>query len=164
MDESKTSAFVNVKDQIGYCGIWCGSCVAGNGTLQVLTRKYKDLTETYDLKQWAPKEFDYDEFAKGLKSIADMPACPGCLQGGGNPQCEMRSCAQERSLDDCSRCAEEECSHSEALDKMRTAAEEAGLTVKKEDADPEPLIRSWMEILAENWPSSLLFIDKENAG
>ena len=32
----------NVKDQIGYCGIWCGSCIVGNGALRELTRKYED--------------------------------------------------------------------------------------------------------------------------
>lgn len=31
---STTKHFDSVKDQIGRCGIWCGSCVAGNGVLQ----------------------------------------------------------------------------------------------------------------------------------
>ncbi len=27
----KTTAFDRVKDQVGCCGIWCGSCIVGNG-------------------------------------------------------------------------------------------------------------------------------------
>ena len=46
-ENKKIDALENVKNQIGYCGIWCGSCIVGNGTLRELTDKYKDLTETY---------------------------------------------------------------------------------------------------------------------
>ena len=69
--------FDNVKDQIGYCGIWCGSCVAGNGALKELTKKYAEIVDRYDLKDWAPKDFDFKEFRKGFSSIESMPVCPG---------------------------------------------------------------------------------------
>jgi len=55
--------FDNVKDQTGYCGIWCGSCVAGNGVLQELTERYDRIIKDYDLEQWAPKDFDFKEHA-----------------------------------------------------------------------------------------------------
>ncbi len=61
MSSSNGSGFENVKNQIGYCGIWCGSCVAGNGTLAELAGRMKTTTEAYGLKQWAPKDFDYDK-------------------------------------------------------------------------------------------------------
>lgn len=153
----KDSAFENVKDQIGFCGLWCGSCVAGNSTLQVLTSKYLALTEAYDLKQWAPEDFDYAEFEKGLRSIESMPGCPGCLQGGGNPECVMRACAQAKALADCTECREPECEHTEALSKMRKAAREAGLFVKDQDSDSRELIEKWTGELKTRWPSSLLF-------
>jgi hypothetical protein len=35
-----TKGFENVKSQIGFCGIWCGSCLGGNGAVLELTRKY----------------------------------------------------------------------------------------------------------------------------
>lgn len=155
------SAFESVNDQIGFCGIWCGSCVAGNGTLQVLTSKYLALTEAYDLRQWAPKDFDYAEFDKGLRSIRSMPGCPGCLEGGGNPECAMRSCAQDKSLADCTECREPECEHEEALSKMRNAAREAGLRVKDTKADTRELINRWTGEIKETWPSSLLFQNED---
>ena len=151
------SAFENTADQLGFCGIWCGSCVAGNGSLQVLTQKYRALTEAYGLKSWAPQDFDYAEFAKGLKSIQDMPTCPGCLQGGGDPECVMRKCAQQKKLSDCTLCPESECPHAEALNKMRLAARAAGLIVKDKDADAQELIKFGILEIRTGWPSALLF-------
>ena len=81
-------AFENVKNQIGFCGIWCGSCIVGNGTLRELTKRYEELIERYDLEAWAPKDFDFQEFKNGLTSIQAMPFCRGCLQEDGRPNCE----------------------------------------------------------------------------
>ena len=39
----KAKAFENVQGQIGFCGIWCGSCVVGNGTLKELTKRYEEI-------------------------------------------------------------------------------------------------------------------------
>ncbi|MCK4594053.1 hypothetical protein KAU45_06085 [bacterium] len=50
--------FDNVKDQIGCCGIWCGSCGAGNGALGELSRRYADLVRKYGLPHWGPKDVD----------------------------------------------------------------------------------------------------------
>ncbi len=162
MNTTKIGAFKDIKNQIGYCGIWCGSCVAGNGTLQELTHRYKEVTEAYDLKDWAPKDFDFGEFSKGLESIKDMPLCPGCLKEGGSPECGMRLCAREKQLDDCSDCpAPESCAHKEALDKMRSAALEAGLLVKTEKDDSETLIQEWTTKLKTTWPSLILFMDED---
>ena len=71
----KVKPFENVKDQIGYCGIWCGSCVVGNGTLRELTKRYEEIIKSYGLEHWAPKDFDFKEFMKGLASIETMPLC-----------------------------------------------------------------------------------------
>lgn len=40
-----TSPFANVKNQIGFCALWCGSCTVGNGVLRELTRRYKQLIQ-----------------------------------------------------------------------------------------------------------------------
>jgi hypothetical protein len=47
MGAPEKKAFENVKSQIGFCGIWCGSCVVGNGTLRELTRKFEEMTRAY---------------------------------------------------------------------------------------------------------------------
>jgi hypothetical protein len=158
-----TKHFDNLKDQIGYCGIWCGSCVAGNGVLQVLTQKYAKIIKDYGLEQWAPKDFDFEEFTKGLASIQKMPLCVGCLRGGGRDDCEIRICATNKKITACSECDKaEKCAHTEILNKMRSGAKEAGLFVKMEKTDGKKLIAQWTDQLKNEWSSSLLFMDDEN--
>ena len=137
-------AFKNVKNQIGFCGIWCGSCVVGNGTLRELTKKYTAIIKNYGLEGWASKDFNFKEFAKGLASIQTSPLCQGCLKGGGRDNCEMRACALNKSLSDCSQCDKpEKCKNLEILQKMRTGARDAGLSVKTEDTDSQEFIKKW---------------------
>ncbi|UCE96321.1 MAG: DUF3795 domain-containing protein [Candidatus Bathyarchaeota archaeon] len=155
----RAKAFENVKNQIGYCGIWCGSCVVGNGTLRELTKKYETIIENYDLEGWAPQDFDFKEFEKGLASIQTIPLCPGCLKGGGRSNCEMKSCATNKGITDCSQCDQPKtCENLEILQKMRTGASDAGLHVKTKDIDPKELIRNWTKELKTKWPCCILFL------
>jgi hypothetical protein len=150
--------FENVKDQIGYCGIWCGSCVAGNGVLQELTERYNKMIRDYGLEQWAPKDFDFKEFIKGLQSLIKMPLCPGCLNGGGRDDCEIRACVLNKNLADCSECDRPDlCKNKDLLETMQKGALKAGLMVKIEDTDRNILLEEWMDQLKNTWPSSLLF-------
>ncbi|MDH5787087.1 MAG: DUF3795 domain-containing protein, partial [Candidatus Bathyarchaeota archaeon] len=89
----KIETFENVKDQIGFCGIWCGSCVVGNGVLRELTKRYGEIIKKYGVDEWGPKDFDVKEFMNGLASIQTIPVCQGCLKDGGRTNCEMRNCA-----------------------------------------------------------------------
>ncbi len=76
--------FDDVENQIGFCGIWCGSCPAGNGSVVELTRRYEEVVKKNQLEKWAPKDFDFEEFMKGLASLQKVSLCQGCLKGGGN--------------------------------------------------------------------------------
>ncbi len=155
-------AFENVKDQIGFCGIWCGSCVVGNGVLRELTKKYKELIDAYGLQDWAPKDFDYQEFSKELESIQRMPLCTGCLKGGGRDNCEIRTCALEKSLEDCTLCQEfGQCKNTELLEHMRSGARNAGLFVMSEDADKQGILGQWSADLRSKWPCCILFINDQ---
>jgi hypothetical protein len=157
-NQHRTQAFENVRDQIGSCGIWCGSCIVGNGALQELTRRYKELIGVYGLEEWGPKDFDYKELLQGLGSIQSIPLCLGCLKGGGRENCEMRSCAEHRKISGCQACAELiECKHTELLNHMRSGAIKAGLFVNTEDIDRQQLIKNWTAKLRTHWPCSVLF-------
>ena len=75
--ELNTRAFENVKDQIGYCGIWCGSCIVGNGLLRELTKKYEFLINGYGVDSWGAKDFDGKEFNwTGRKCCRATMLCP----------------------------------------------------------------------------------------
>lgn len=96
--------FDDVENQIGFCGIWCGSCAAGNGSVVDLTRRYEETVKKNRMEKWAPKDFDFKEFMKGLASLQKVPLCKGCVKGGGNPTCTIRICAKEKKVCNCSQC------------------------------------------------------------
>ncbi len=151
-------AYESVRRQIGICGIWCGSCIVGNGTLRELTRKYRELITVYSLDEWGPRDFDYKELFKGLESIEKVPLCSGCLRGGGRENCEMRACAERRKISGCHICAGHvECKHAELLNHMRSGATKAGLFINTEDVDRQQLTRDWTAKLKTRWPCSILF-------
>ncbi len=157
-ENQDTNAFENVKNQIGFCGIWCGSCVVGNGTLRELTKRYKELINAYDLKDWAPKDFDFDEFYKGLESIQKSQLCAGCIKGGGRDNCEIRTCAMEKGFEDCTSCRQFGQCRIELLEHMRCGARKAGLFVKTQD-DEREVVERWMSELKAKWPCCILFIN-----
>ena len=155
----EAKAFENVKNQIGFCGIWCGSCVVGNGVLRELTKRYEEIIKGYGLEEWAPKDFDFKEFMKGLASIQAMPSCQGCLKGDGKPNCEIRGCASNKTIADCSECNQPTaCKNLETLQKMRTGARQANLLVKTENVDRQELIDKWTAELKSEWPLCILFL------
>jgi hypothetical protein len=157
-DGEAGKAFENVRDQIGTCGIWCGSCIVGNGSLRELTRKYRGLITIYSLDEWGPKDVNYGELLRALESIESMPSCSGCLKGGGRDHCEMRSCAESKRITGCSACRETAaCKHLEVLQHMRSGAIKAGLFVTTEDLNKQHLIENWTSKLKASWPASALF-------
>lgn len=153
----KPEAFDNVKDQIGFCGIWCGSCVVGNGALKELTSRYQDVIQNYGLGEWASAGFDFKEFEKRLASIQEVSVCLGCLNGGGRDNCEMRRCASSRSAASCCECNDfMECEHSGVLKKMREGAQSADLSVRNRDVDAHDFIAKEIDALRKRFPSCIL--------
>jgi hypothetical protein len=66
--------FENVRDQIGFCGIWCGSCAVGNGALRELTKRYEDVVKGYGLEGCAgcdqPEACDSAELLRVMRTGA----------------------------------------------------------------------------------------------
>ncbi len=153
-------AFEQVRPQIGACGIWCGSCAVGNGSLRELARRFGKVLDSHGVGGWAPPELDYPAFAAGLGTIRDIASCPGCRSFGGRSDCVMRACTTKRGIAECIGCTDPTaCPHRETLEKMRTGARAAGLFVKTEEADPQALLVDWTAKLKTQWPSCILFLD-----
>ncbi len=124
-----------------------------------LTKKYEEIIERYGLEEWAPKDFDFKEFMKGLASIQAMPSCLGCLKGDGRPNCEIRACASNKNITDCSECDQPmACKNLETLQKMRTGAHRANILVKTKNVDRHELIEKWTAELKSKWPCCILFL------
>lgn len=147
-----------MKDQIGFCGIWCGSCVAGNGATSELARKFQEAAKKHNLEKWAPKDFNFKEFEKGLSSIQRMHTCPGCRKGGGLSTCAVRICALKRGFDDCSKCGGLiECRNFEHLEKENPKIKEKLLETK--NMDRKELLRKWMSELRTKWPHCIVICE-----
>lgn len=111
MAAMKEEAFNIVKDQAGPCGITCGTCVLGNGTIAETAGKTKSYIAGYGIKEWAPlvpggAEINWAETEKTLMWMTKYANCQGCEKGGGPPDCTIRLCANEKSIQLCSQCGE----------------------------------------------------------
>ncbi|MFX1299747.1 MAG: DUF3795 domain-containing protein [Promethearchaeota archaeon] len=152
----KVTPFENVKDQLGFCGIWCGSCPAGNSEIVELTRIYEEIVKKNKLEKWAPKDFDFNEFTKGLSSIQKMTICSGCHKGGGNPTCAVRICAQKRNILNCSQCDElSVCKNFKELEKSHPRIKEDLKQIK--NVELKKLVEKWTGELKGKFPSCILF-------
>jgi len=153
-------AYENVKDQIGGCGIWCGSCAVGNGSLRELTRRFEVVLDSHGVGHWAPPEMDYAAFARGLKTIREIASCVGCRKGGGRDDCPLRACSVGRRAADCTECGTfGACDHEELLQTMRSGARKAGLFVRDPGEDRSALLRTWLADLPATWPNLTLFLE-----
>jgi len=158
----EAKAFENVKNQIGYCAIWCGSCVVGNGALKEPTKRYALIIGGYGIDKWGAEKqgFDGQGLMKTLQSIQGIPICRGCQKGGGAVNCKIRACASNRKFADCIECKEfMTCENHEPLQKVRSGALRVGMLVKneKDKANQQQLIKKWTAELKNKWSSCILF-------
>lgn len=155
------AAFENVKDQIGGCGIWCGSCALGNGSLRELATRLNAVLDAHGASHWVPPEMDYPAFSAGLDTIVDVAECAGCRRGGGRDDCALRACSVERGQTTCAACPElGSCTHDEILQHMRDGARRAGLQVVDPGEDRSTILREWQAKLPTTWPGLILFLDE----
>lgn len=151
----KTKPFENAKNQIGFCGIWCGSCPGGNGVTMELTKRYEEFVKKCNLEKWAPKDFEFKEFMKGLASIQKMSSCLGCLKDGGDPTCKVRICASKKNIPSCSQCNQLiACKNFETLEKHYPNIKQD--LVKNKDINRRELIKKWTSELESKWPHCIL--------
>ena len=168
MMEMKARAYENVKNQIGYCAIWCGSCVVGNGALKELTRRYEQIIGSYGVDKWGAEDQDFNgsEFMKTLQAIRKIPTCQGCLKGGGATNCKIRACASDKKLSECTQCKEfMSCGNREALMKVRTGALKAGMLVKANEdrSDRQQLIKKWDSEIRDKFPTCIIFSEHRSS-
>jgi hypothetical protein len=157
-DKVEAKGFENVKSQVGYCGIWCGGCLGGNGAILGLTRRYEDLVKKGSLEMWVPKDFNFKEFMKGLASIQRMSLCAGCKKGGGDPSCTVRLCALKRNVINCGECSELlECRNFEKLERDYPRLKED--LKKTQSVGQEKMIAKWISELKVKWPHCTLFCE-----
>jgi hypothetical protein len=71
-----------VSEQIGFCGIWCGSCAVGNGCVGELGAGLRNLLVAYDAPEYAAIGIGWEPFLEALGPLKQAVVCPGCRMGG----------------------------------------------------------------------------------
>jgi hypothetical protein len=101
MDEKFTS----------YCGLCCADCIPSCEAFFALVKKLDEMLEAIQFEHYAELksgknvEFkEYPKFLSILHHIKGLRCVVPCQLGGGNPQCKIRLCAQNKNLKGCWEC------------------------------------------------------------
>jgi hypothetical protein len=73
-----------------------------------MAEELKRFVRAYKYGDWiqhTTQDFEFGNFMKGLNWFANS-GCNGCLQGGGMPNCEIRTCCKEKGLKNCYFCGD----------------------------------------------------------
>jgi hypothetical protein len=156
-----SSDFENVKNQIGFCGIYCGGCAAGNGAIAEQARRLLNTVEAYEHEKWVVRDFDFKEFMKGLNAIKNASTCPGCRKGGGPATCKVRICGMQKNLSNCGECKQLiPCRDFEHLEKSHPSMKKQ--LMDNAGKSQEQLIMQWRNELKAKWPHCLLFCESSS--
>jgi hypothetical protein len=102
------------RNLIGYCGLHCGACGIYQGKIKDAVENLQKVMGAYgfdkimpELAKWEPSFQYYSEFEKVMGGLVRLfGECPGCVTGGGNPECAIRECCKQKSYTTCVECAE----------------------------------------------------------
>jgi len=103
-------------DLLGYCGLYCGACGIYQGKIKTQVENLQSTIRAYgfnefadQLANWEPAFKYHKEFDQVLEAYKKLfGECPGCIQGGGNPECKIRPCVKEKGFTSCAECKETE--------------------------------------------------------
>ncbi|UCC33760.1 MAG: DUF3795 domain-containing protein [Candidatus Bathyarchaeota archaeon] len=99
---------------VGYCGLYCNACGIRQEKIKTAVNNLRDIIAHYgfdkmmsEFVQWEPSFKHYNEFDEVMDGLVQLFGdCPGCLQGGGDPNCKVRSCAKQKGYRTCAECNE----------------------------------------------------------
>jgi len=112
---------------IGYCGLYCRVCDYYTGYLTKAAEELLKIVEKHaEIKEIFEKSkiCDYEEFIKGLRSLANLTLCLGCRAGDGWEECPVRKCALKKEVKYCIECNEYPCELINRFKSMRICSDE----------------------------------------
>jgi len=129
----------NPADFVGHCGLYCNACGIRQGKIKNAVKNLHNIIASYgfdrimpELSQWEPSFKHYNEFEQVMNGLVKLFGdCPGCLQGGGDPNCKVRSCAKQKNYRTCTECSE--ANNCENLAPYRKYYEIALKSIKQND-------------------------------
>jgi len=104
----------SAKDLVGYCGLYCGVCGIRQGRIKQAVENLRKIIKFYgfdevasDMARYETSFQHYPEFEKVMDGFVKLLGeCPGCVAGGGDPNCAIRKCCRQRGYATCTECAE----------------------------------------------------------
>ena len=102
------------KNLVGYCSLYCGACGIYKGRIKQAVENLRNVIRAYgfdkftsELAKWEPAFQHYTEFENVMDGFVKMfGECPGCVMGGGPPDCTIRECCKQKAYTTCAECAE----------------------------------------------------------
>ncbi len=99
----------SIENQVGPCGIICSACPLGNGAVTKSADQTRKYIADCQIPIWSPfvpggEAIDWTAVDRGLEWMHKYACCAGCRNGGGPPDCTIRTCARERGKELCSSC------------------------------------------------------------
>lgn len=146
------------KALVGYCGLYCGACGIYQGTIKQRVEQLRDIIKRYgfdkfmpELAKWEPAFKHYKEFESVLDGLVKLfGSCPGCLGGGGDPDCKVRECAKQKGYTTCA-----ECDEAFACEKLKSYLHKEALERVREIG-----VASWAEEMNEKVKSGFSYLEQ----
>ncbi len=113
----------NDREQTACCGLYCGDCIPSNRPLFDAAQRLRQELEKCQFDQYAKyksksnRAFDhFGVFRDVLDAMLTLQCAKPCSQGGGRPDCPIRTCAHGKGMEGCWTCtASETCTLLEPL-------------------------------------------------
>ena len=102
---------------IAPCGIYCGACDMMLGRSRGQAQEMFRILNGFNFADVGPffigiEQEKVMDFLNLLEQWSKGDTCPGCLGGGGNPACPIKTCAQGKDFITCAECASMPCKRS----------------------------------------------------
>jgi hypothetical protein len=100
------------------CGIYCGACDMMLGRSREHAQGMYRLLKGFNFADVGPffmgmEQEKVMDFLSILERWGEGDKCPGCLGGGGNPACPIKTCSREQGFMTCAECEGMPCKRSE---------------------------------------------------
>ena len=143
---------------ICYCGLYCENCAVMAKIAPAAKVLYDEMRKAgfEEIIHFIPGG---DGFWPFLKGMAEDGICISCRDGGGNPNCAVRICAEEKAVEVCALCETYPC---EKFDEF--FQQSVGYPTLKQDNDllREQGLEAWGRLQDERRGNGFVYSDDRN--
>jgi len=117
-----------------YCGLYCENCPI-KVKIEPASKKLYDEMKKARFDEVVHMIPNGNIFWSFLKSMVDPGVCISCKEGGGNPECAIRICAEEKDVEMCALCESYPCEEFEEFFKGQPLLKHDNLLLKEKGLD-----------------------------